>query len=414
MKSDDIGDDRGKTSQEYLGPFLQALETDGYFKTVEDEAGTKQLRPLTMYLGSGQALAQIQPQQAEQMYGRFSPDSGQSARQAIPFLNHFGRLLVTALFLDRRLTSLTAVGVIDFLTQSPQHDLRALYLDDDARERLHEEMLSSFGRAVWPDMSQGNRMSLKVSDADVLPTAEDRLSHKKMAEFRSIESEGDGMKSYVATCVALLLGRRPVCLVDEPEMCLHPPQAYNLGRFIGRYGAGRDTMTVVATHSSHLLRGVLQTAEQVQIVRLNRRDRKFSAHLVPAVNLTEALERPTLKAEAVLDGIFAQAVAVVEADGDRLVYQAVWETVQPGHRSVWPTSIGAIFEFGFLDAILQMWAAFLGERAGVLGDRFGTATVEEALSTSKTPSRRSPVLRRWKSCSPRRRLLFALTRRKPG
>ena len=315
-----------------LGPFLQALETDGYFKTVEDEAGTKQLRPLTMYLGSGQALAQIQPQQAEQMYGRFSPDSGQSARQAIPFLNHFGRLLVTALFLDRRLTSLTAVGVIDFLTQSPQHDLHALYLDDDARERLHEEMLSSFGRAVWPDMSQGNRMSLKVSDADVLPTAEDRLSHKKMAEFRSIESEGDGMKSYVATCVALLLGRRPVCLVDEPEMCLHPPQAYNLGRFIGRYGAGRDTMTVVATHSSHLLRGVLQTAEHVQIVRLNRRDRKFSAHLVPAVNLTEALERPTLKAEAVLDGIFAQAVAVVEADGDRLVYQAVWETVQPDFK----------------------------------------------------------------------------------
>ena len=175
-------------------------------------------------------------------------------------------------------------------------------------------------------------MSLKVSDADVLPTAEDRLSHKKMVEFRSIESEGDGMKSYVATCVALLLGRRPVCLVDEPEMCLHPPQAYNLGRFIGRYGAGRDTMTVVATHSSHLLRGVLQTAEQVQIVRLNRRDRKFSAHLVPAVNLTEALERPTLKAEGVLDGIFAQAVAVVEADGDRLVYQAVWETVQPDFK----------------------------------------------------------------------------------
>jgi len=165
-----------------------------------------------------------------------------------------------------------------------------------------------------------------------LPTAEDRLSHKKMAAFRSIETEGDGMKSYVATCVSLLLGRRPVCLIDEPEMCLHPPQAYNLGRFIGRFGASRDGATLIATHSSHLLRGVIQTAEQVQIVRLTRRDGVFSAYLVPASELTEALSRPTLRAEAVLDGIFAQAVVVVEADGDRLVYQAAWETLHDDFR----------------------------------------------------------------------------------
>jgi hypothetical protein len=178
-------------------------------------------------------------------------------------------------------------------------------------------------------MSRGNIIALKVSDAGVLPTPEDRLSHRKMAEFRSIESEGDGMKSYVATCVALLLGRRPVCLVDEPELCLHPPQAYNLGRFIGRYAAGRDSVTVVATHSSHLLRGILQTVDQVQIVRLTRQRQRFSAHLVPASRLTEALARPTLRAEAVLDGIFAEAVVVVEADADRIVYQAAWETLQP-------------------------------------------------------------------------------------
>ena len=175
-------------------------------------------------------------------------------------------------------------------------------------------------------------ISLKVSDESSLPTAEDRLSHKKMAAYRSIETEGDGMKSYVATCVALLLGQRPVCLIDEPEMCLHPPQAYNLGRFIGRFGASPDTATFVATHSSYLLRGIIQTASQVQIVRLTRKDKSFSAHLVPAVELREALSRPTLRAEAVLDGIFAQAVIVVEADGDRAVYQAVWETLSADLR----------------------------------------------------------------------------------
>jgi len=58
----------------------------------------------------------------------------------------------------------------------------------------------------------------------------------------------------------------------------------------------------------------------------------------------------------------------------------VWEEIQPGHVSVFPTITGSIFEFGFPDALLQMWAAFLIERAGRLGDRFGCATPEEALA----------------------------------
>lgn len=57
----------------------------------------------------------------------------------------------------------------------------------------------------------------------------------------------------------------------------------------------------------------------------------------------------------------------------------VWEDVQPGNVSVWPMVSGAIFEFGFADALLQMWAVFLAERAGALGDRFGCATPQEAL-----------------------------------
>jgi len=61
--------------------------------------------------------------------------------------------------------------------------------------------------------------------------------------------------------------------------------------------------------------------------------------------------------------------------------EQVWEQVQPGNVSVWPTHAGAIFEFGFADALLQMWAAFLAERAGALDGRFGCATPREALAS---------------------------------
>lgn len=63
--------------------------------------------------------------------------------------------------------------------------------------------------------------------------------------------------------------------------------------------------------------------------------------------------------------------------------EQVWEHVQPGNVSAWPMVSGAIFEFGFADALLQMWASYLAERAGQLGDRFGTATVSEAVAAHR-------------------------------
>ncbi len=59
--------------------------------------------------------------------------------------------------------------------------------------------------------------------------------------------------------------------------------------------------------------------------------------------------------------------------------EQVWEEVQPGNVSAWPTVSGGIFEFGFADALLQMWASYLAEREGALGDRFATASPHEAL-----------------------------------
>ncbi len=55
-----------------------------------------------------------------------------------------------------------------------------------------------------------------------------------------------------------------------------------------------------------------------------------------------------------------------------------WNAIDLGHGSAFSTVTGGIFEFGFPDSILQMLAAFAAERAGVLSDKFGMATPEEA------------------------------------
>lgn len=63
--------------------------------------------------------------------------------------------------------------------------------------------------------------------------------------------------------------------------------------------------------------------------------------------------------------------------------EQVWEEIQPGNASAWPMVSGGIFEFGFADALLQMWASYLAEREGALGDRFATATPREALAAHR-------------------------------
>jgi hypothetical protein len=308
---------------------INSLVEDGLFTRVMDDNGGTQLMPRTIYAGMGQQVGAIAEREAQNLYNNYGAADGRRPNQ---FLNHFGRLLVSALFLDRRLTSLTAVGLIDFLNSPPQHDLHALYMSDIARTRLATEIGTTFGKAIWPDISRGSNLVLRVSDSVEIPNAEDRHSPTKMARFRTIEDEGDGMKSYVATCISILLGERPVTLIDEPEMCLHPPQAYNLGRFIGRNGRSTNIASFVSTHSSHILRGVLQETKDLQIIRLTRREGAFHAHKVSASTLRTALAKPTLRAESILDGIFSQCVVAVEAETDRLVYTTVVETLTTEFR----------------------------------------------------------------------------------
>jgi len=87
---------------------------------------------------------------------------------------------------------------------------------------------------------------------------------------------------------------------------------------------------------------------------------------------------------------------------ERLEYEGreqTWQRIDMGHETAFKTITGAIFEFGFSDAILQMWAAYLHEFAH--GNRLspfaGCATPEEtrlqhALSTAALESHRKREL----------------------
>lgn len=126
-------------------------------------------------------------------------------------------------------------------------------------------------------------------------------------------------------------------------MCLHPPQAYALGRFIGRYGVSIDHVTFVATHSSHVLRGIIEQTRQLEIVRLTRVGSRFNGNKVSHESVRSCIEKPSTKVETILDGLFAEAVTIVESEGDRLVYSTTWERLANEFRhDVHFVSVGGI------------------------------------------------------------------------
>jgi predicted dehydrogenase len=59
--------------------------------------------------------------------------------------------------------------------------------------------------------------------------------------------------------------------------------------------------------------------------------------------------------------------------------EQLWQKTDLGFHGPFPTITGGIFEPGFPDCFLQMWAAYIAERAGILEGRFGCVTPEEAV-----------------------------------
>ena len=83
------------------------------------------------------------------------------------------------------------------------------------------------------------------------------------------------------------------------------------------------------------------------------------------------------KASARWSSVAADTLEVMEYNGGA----QVWGQIQTGHETAFKTITGDIFQFGFTDSILQMWAAFVHEvTLGAPLRRFaGCVTPDEAL-----------------------------------
>lgn len=259
----------------------------------------------------------------ESMIGNWESSKQQFAR-------YFGNYFVSRLTTESRLTITSRGSPRSGGGDSPL--VRAFYDDgSEVEQRVDEILHKAFPPLhVKLDYTDRDYLSIRVSDSSFsgIPT-DPRDAREQLAKTRLLDDEGDGIRSFCATVLSLLVNSRPVLLLDEPEAFLHPPQAVHLGETIANL-ASESRQVFVATHSVDLLRGILNGTTNVDVIRLSREARTTEVKRLTVDKVQAIATNPLLSSTRVLDGLFYKGVVVVEADADSAFYQRAARSLRSG------------------------------------------------------------------------------------
>lgn len=207
------------------------------------------------------------------------------------------------------------------------HPLHHLEDDRTFLSRLNDIVRRVFRQTLTLDDSSLN-IQLRLGEPDVDPP---RVNEGKaawrasLAHLPPLSGQGDGMKSLIGLLLPIITASASLVIVDEPEVFLHPPQAYALGQEIGRLTQEQGLQVVLATHDKGLLAGLLNSNVEMSVVRINRGPDGTAAHSLPAARVATLWDDPILRFSNVLDGLFHRGVVIAEADRDCRFFAAALE-----------------------------------------------------------------------------------------
>lgn len=242
----------------------------------------------------------------------------------------------TSSFIGARLTThLKTESRLSILNSGPnlQNEdamtlLQQLYLRGPEMELEVRRIIKDvFDVEIVLDYTIPSQLCLRVANVLGEIPADPRSARPILEQFEKLDVQGDGLRSFVGVVAALLVMKRPVCMIDEPEAFLHPPQAYALGRFLANM-SGPNQQIIIATHSSDILRGILSVKGDVSVLRIDRLGDTNRFRQLARERLSEITKDPLLASHRVMDGLFSSAAIVVEADADARFYELIFNKVR--------------------------------------------------------------------------------------
>lgn len=239
------------------------------------------------------------------------------------------RVFPKPLFLSRTSAADRISGCLQDVSIStestPQSPIQWLSRNTEMADGLSKAVFEAFGNKVFVDTWNGPTLFLRIGASDRAWFDENsRLTEEgrvRLSASPRVDSEGDGVKNYIAILMRAMAGREMVTLLDEPEVFLHPPQAKRLASRLAELA--HDRQFFIATHSTEFVKGVLDSQCDATIVRLTRDGAINTPRVLDHGSLNRLWDDPTIRYSNGIDSLFYDAAIICEANADCVFYASL-------------------------------------------------------------------------------------------
>lgn len=233
-------------------------------------------------------------------------------------------VFISSLDLQTRLSALINGQMVNKGGDRPATALQWIAQEPKIEAELSAVIKRLFGFELSLCAGAASQMTLHTGNRiDPSPYGGDRSQayFNKVAELPAVTEEGDGAKCAIGLLAACISRDSEIYLVDEPDLYLHPPQAYEVAKTLA--DILKEKQVFVATHSARFIQGLADAAkDRLVLIRLERDGRDASMHVVENNVFADVKADPILAFTNFLDGFFHSQVIFCEDEADCLFYRA--------------------------------------------------------------------------------------------
>ncbi len=242
---------------------------------------------------------------------------------------YIGPLFAKLIGARDRLSAIAERKRVDGSKEKPAYPLPALDLDPESERKTSKSFYKIFGKNLMLDRWVGSVVNLHVGSRPNTTKHGHEYTPEYASEVRKrpdINSEGDGIKAAAGLLLNVLSIPKNVYLIDEPDVYLHPPQAYAAAKELVRISVG--TQLFMATHNAHFVRGLLDaSSSRVFLIRLDRRGNEQSVNLIEHEVFEEIESDPLVRFSNLLEAMFFRTAIICENEADCLFYRNLCRAV---------------------------------------------------------------------------------------
>lgn len=254
-------------------------------------------------------------------------------------LSQLHNIFVNLLSTEGRLSAANPPKNISITKQAPQHPIHFLQIDDGLEKKFSDYFRQAFGTDLILHRNAGDNVPLHIGEKPSLSLGEDRVSKEyleKLDKLPTLESQGDGMRSFVGVLLYVFISTHSIQLIDEPEAFLHPPQARLLGKMLAK-DLPSDRQLFLSTHSEDFLKGLLDSGNQnIKVIRIRREGAVNKSHQLDKEEIKNIWSDSLLRHSNILNGLFHSKVVVCESDSDCRFYSAVLYSLFENSKEISP------------------------------------------------------------------------------